>query len=65
MPAEGSVWCPKHAVYAAEMQSEMDRRMAKARAGKERKKAKTDALKESPLRGYNPKFDERKQAYSQ
>ena len=66
VPAKGSVYCPKHVIYAAEMQSEVERRMEKARAGKERKKAQRDALKDSPLKAYNPNFDDKHwQAYSQ
>lgn len=53
-------YCPKHRVMMNGQDHENARRMEKARRGKERKKLAREALAESPLRAYNPKFDEKR-----
>lgn len=64
VPQKGSAYCPKHLVYAAEAQADVDRKMARLRDRKAAKQELRDSLKDSPLRAYNPKFDEREEAYS-
>lgn len=52
-------FCPKHLVMSAGAEGDEQRKMEKLRAAKARKAALREALKTSPLRAYNPSFDER------
>lgn len=59
-------YCPKHTLIINEEENVQALKMEHARRGKERKKAMREALATSPLRGYNPSFDEkRKSGYEQ
>ena len=57
IPAEGCIYCPKHALVLAEAAAELDRKMERVRRGKEKKKLYRDALAASPLAAVNPKFE--------
>lgn len=52
--AEDSDFCPHHVLISSEEAGENERRMEKARRGKERKKILREALESSPLRVVNP-----------
>ena len=56
----GSDYCPHHSALINCKQQVDDAKMAKARAGKERKKAMREALKESPLAAYNSAYDQKR-----
>lgn len=62
-----SMYCPKHKVMFDGQDDDNKRRMAKVRAAKDRKKIMRDMLPTSPLRAYNPTFDEgrKREGYSQ
>lgn len=58
--AEDSAYCSKHRLIDEQREAEVERRMERARKGKEKKRLFRESLKVSPLRAINPKFPKEK-----
>jgi len=65
IPAEDSIYCPKHKLIVADNELEGQRKIAAKKARKEAKKRDMEFLKTSPLAAVNPKFDKKDKTYAQ